>query len=67
MICDRLEEDAARRGISQVYLLTETAESFFAIRGYSVATREDAPAEIAVAEEFTTLCPDSAVLMVRAC
>ena len=67
MICDRLEKDAARRGIRQVYLLTETAESFFSNRGYAVAAREDAPAEIAATEEFTTLCPDSAVLMVRTC
>ena len=67
MICDRLEEDAVRRRISRVYLLTETAESFFARRGYSVATRAEAPAEIAATEEFTTLCPDSAVLMVRTC
>jgi amino-acid N-acetyltransferase len=67
MICDRLEEDATHRGVSRVYLLTETAESFFAKRGYSVATRENAPAEITATEEFTTLCPDSAVLMVRTC
>ena len=67
MICDRLEEDATRRGVSRVYLLTETAAAFFANRGYSVATRKDAPAEITATEEFTTLCPDSAVLMVRTC
>jgi amino-acid N-acetyltransferase len=66
-ICGRLEEDAVRRGISRVYLLTETAESFFASRGYTVATREDAPAKITATEEFTSLCPDSAVLMVWTC
>jgi amino-acid N-acetyltransferase len=67
MICDRLEKDAVGRGISRVYLLTETAESFFSTRGYAVAAREDAPPEITATEEFTTLCPDSAVLMVRTC
>ncbi len=66
-ICAWLEEDAPRRGISHIYLLTETAESFFANRGYAVIVRADAPAEITATEEFTTLCPDSAVLMVRAC
>ena len=66
-ICTRLEEEAARRGLSQIFLLTETAESFFANRGYIVVARGDAPAEITATDEFTTLCPDSAVLMVRAC
>ncbi len=67
MICARMEEEAGGRGIDRIYLLTETAESFFAGRGYSVIARADAPVEIAATEEFTTLCPDSAVLMVRAC
>ena len=66
-ICARLEEEAAERGIVRIYLLTETAESFFTKRGYSVTARTDAPAEIVATQEFTTLCPDSAVLMVRAC
>ena len=66
-ICTRLEEEAAARGVAQVYLLTETAEAFFASRGYSVVPRVDAPAAIAATEEFATLCPDSAVLMVRTC
>ncbi len=67
MICARVEEEAGGRGIDRIYLLTETGESFFAGRGYSVIARADAPVEIAATEEFTTLCPDSAVLMVRAC
>ena len=33
-ICARLEAEAARRGIDRLFLLTETAESFFARRGY---------------------------------
>jgi len=67
MICARLEEEAKKRGIVRIYLLTETAESFFANRGYAVIARTDAPAEIAATEEFTTLCPHSAVFMVRVC
>jgi amino-acid N-acetyltransferase len=66
-ICARLEDEALGRGIDRIYLLTETAESFFAGRGYSVSARADAPAEILATEEFTTLCPESAVLMVRTC
>lgn len=66
-ICARLEEQAARRGLTHIYLLTETAESFFKNLGYVVIGRGNAPAEIATTEEFSQLCPDSAVLMVKAC
>jgi amino-acid N-acetyltransferase len=64
-ICDRLEGEAARRGIGHVYLLTETAERFFSRRGYVAVSRADAPPEIAASEEFSSLCPQSAVFMRR--
>jgi N-acetylglutamate synthase-like GNAT family acetyltransferase len=64
-ICDRLEDEAARRGIEELYLLTETAESFFAARGYRSIPRTDAPPEVASCQEFRSLCPASAVLMTR--
>jgi len=64
-ICDRLEARAKQNGARSVYLLTETAESFFAARGYEVVSRSLAPAGIAASEEFAVLCPQSAVLMRR--
>jgi arsenate reductase (thioredoxin) len=44
-------------------LLTETAEIFFARKGYHTVDRKDAPAEIQASSEFSHLCPSSAVLM----
>jgi amino-acid N-acetyltransferase len=64
-ICNWLEQEAARRGCGHVFLLTETAESFFLRRGYVVVARADAPTEIAATVEFTTLCPESAILMAK--
>ena len=64
-ICDHLELMAARRGVEHVYILTETAEEFFAKRGYSTTPRAEAPRDIATSEEFATICPQSAVLMRR--
>lgn len=66
MICDRLETDAARIGCSSIYLLTETAERFFANRGYLATERANAPPEIACSEQFSSICPASAVFMRRA-
>jgi amino-acid N-acetyltransferase len=64
-ICDRLEDDASRRGIRDLYLLTETAERFFSRRGYAAIDRADAPPEIAASDEFCSLCPQTAVCMRR--
>ena len=65
-ICDHLELAAASRGVEHIYILTETAEQFFAKRGYSTTPRAKAPSEIASSEEFASICPQSAVLMRRA-
>jgi amino-acid N-acetyltransferase len=64
-LCSWLEQEAARRGCGYLFLLTETAETFFLRRGYVVVARADAPTEIATTEEYTTLCPDSAILMAK--
>ena len=62
-ICDHLEKLAAASAVEHIYLLTETAEQFFARRGYAQEERADVPPEIASTQEFSELCPDSAVLM----
>ena len=63
MICDHLEAQAAQHGVESVYILTETAEQFFAGRGYVVVARSAAPEAIAASEEFSNLCPQSATFM----
>jgi amino-acid N-acetyltransferase len=63
MLCDHLERAARKQGLQTIYLLTETAEAFFAHRGYAVVARDSAPPEIAETDEFSRLCPASAVLM----
>jgi amino-acid N-acetyltransferase len=62
-ICDHLEAQAAERRIESIYILTETAEQFFAGRGYAVVARSEAPEGIADSEEFSNLCPQSATFM----
>lgn len=65
-ICDHLEAEARLRNVETLYLLTETAERFFSKRGYLAVPRAEAPPAIASTEEFSTLCPQSAILMRRA-
>lgn len=59
------EKLARDRGHSAVYLLTTSAESYFASHGYRVISRADAPAEVRSSSQFSQLCPSSAVLMVK--
>jgi len=60
-----LTDEARRAGVSRFYLLTMTAEGFFAKREFQKISRESAPAVIAGTKEFNSLCPVSAVCMMR--
>jgi len=50
-------------GLKEMYLLTETAESYFAKRGFQRIKREETPAAIKQSAEFSHLCPSTAVVM----
>jgi amino-acid N-acetyltransferase len=63
VLCDAVEAEARDRGVERLYLLTTTAEEFFAKRGYEVVDRADAPAAIRETSEFRELCPDAATPM----
>jgi len=60
-----LEAEAREQGIDELVLLTQTAQAFFARRGYRVIDREAAPAAVLQTEEFRSLCPASAVCMAK--
>lgn len=59
------EQQAAALGVSALYLLTTTADRFFAAHGYKVASRMEAPAAIAASSQFSGLCPSSSAFMVK--
>ena len=56
---------AARTGVEEIYLLTESAESFFASLGFRPSNRAQAPEIIQRTRQFSSLCPTTAVLMVK--
>jgi len=64
-LVDALERAAAARGVTRWWLLTTTAVTFFAQRGFRVAVRDDAPAAIRATAEFRGLCPSVAVCLSR--
>ena len=54
------ETSALIAGVYEIYLLTLTAKNFFRRLGYQVLSREVVPREIAVHQQFQSLCPASA-------
>ena len=56
---------AAESQARSIYLLTTTAADFFENRGFRRIGREQAPNEIRSTQEFSSLCPATAVLMVK--
>jgi arsenate reductase (thioredoxin) len=46
-----------------IYLLTTTAETFFPRFGFEPIARADVPATVRTSVEFTSACPDTAVVM----
>lgn len=61
----KLEEYAAGLNLNDLYLLTETAESFFSHKGYQVKERDTIPDILKTSAEFSSLCPSTARLMMK--
>lgn len=62
-LVNRLESFAQSLGLQRMYLLTQTAESYFDRKGYRVIGRKDIPEAIKASSEFSHTCPATAVAM----
>jgi amino-acid N-acetyltransferase len=60
---EQIENFAKESGINCMYLITHTAKDFFDHQGYCVIDRTTAPEAIKQTEQFSGLCPSSAVVM----
>jgi len=61
-----IEAAAKAKGLTEMYLLTETASGYFAKKGYGAVSREEVPEAIKQSSEFSHVCPVSAVVMKKA-
>jgi len=64
-LVEAAEAHAREAGVRELYLLTVTAENFFAGLGYKTVSRDAVPAPIKGTVQFRELCPASARLMVK--
>lgn len=62
-LVQELSNEARKEGISVLWLLTDSAPSFFTELGFSTRNRIDAPESIRASQEFSSLCPDTAICM----
>ena len=60
-----LEAEAVVMKCRAVWLLTTTAREFFGRLGYLAVDRADVPGVIRATAQFSSLCPDSATVMVK--
>ena len=58
-----LEARAPSLGVTELWLLTTTAEAFFLHLGYEPAVRDTAPVTIRETAEFRSICPSSAACL----
>ncbi|MEO0421342.1 MAG: arsenic resistance N-acetyltransferase ArsN2 [Pseudomonadota bacterium] len=64
-LVEALELAASQHGLKELYLLTETAEGFFARLGYVTRARDEVPDAIRTSRQFSSLCPASATVMCK--
>ena len=64
-LVDRIEKYARSYQTKAIYLLTTTADRFFAANRYKIIPRESAPAGIQETAEFKSICPTSAICMFK--
>jgi amino-acid N-acetyltransferase len=64
-VVSELERLAQAAEIRRLVLLTQTAADFFARQGFRTIERSSAPQDIQASEEFRSLCPSSAICMVK--
>ena len=63
LLVNYVEAEAKQKGLKVLYLLTTTADSFFANRGYQTIERSAVPQSIQQTPQFSTICSKTATLM----
>jgi amino-acid N-acetyltransferase len=63
-ITEYLIDEAKRKKLKAIYLLTETARGFFLKRGFVDIPRDSVPEPLKASSEFSNVCPSSANAMV---
>jgi len=64
-LVSRLLETAKAHNLEEVYLITNVADRYFERHGFQTVNRQEVPAAIQQTQQFSDLCPSSAIVMKR--
>ena len=64
-LVEKVEKYARSHELESLYLLTTTAEGFFEKQGYCTTDRNNVPTVLKDTAEFKTICPSTAICMVK--
>lgn len=64
-LVETIHNFSVEKGLKEIYLLTESAENYFSKLGYTVIPRDKANPKVKQSIEFISVCPDSAICMVK--
>ena len=65
VLVDELEKLAQKKKVNNLYLITNTAEHFFKNLGYVKISRKLVCEEIKKTQEFSSICPNDATVMIK--
>lgn len=61
-----LLDEAKKKKLKAIYLLTETAHGFFQKKGFTEVKRDEVPEEVKKSSEFSSVCASTAAVMMLA-
>ena len=64
-LVNQLFDYAKKQGVKSLYLITNTAETYFEKKGFMKISKDAVPASILQSKEFNGLCPASSIIMFR--
>jgi len=64
-LVSQLTEHAKLNAVNALYLITNTAESYFQQKGFAKISKDAVPAAVLQSKEFNGLCPASSSIMFR--
>lgn len=62
-LSQRVVSEAGKRGVTDLYLLTTTAEGYFPKLGFAAIARSAIPSGVRESQEFRGACPETAIAM----
>lgn len=65
ILCESILTDALEKKVSEIYLITTNAASYFEKQGFTLINRTHVPEAIRQTKQFSGICPASSLIMFK--